>query len=166
MEKIIEFLINPNSTQNIYNLMAIIGFFLSAMLSLRLFIQSRKNVHIEIIDCQRINGYLQLFVYIQNKSSMPLYVSSIQVIATPNNKPCHLMPKPLENATNKNLITTAFPINFTASEGRNLVLEFPDCSDIELGLDTLVDFQVCSNRGALIVSSIPLRMDRYLRTKL
>ena len=59
----------PITTQDIYNILGITGFILSAILSVRAFIKSRESYTIFVIDYEKRAGVLQLLIAISNNSS-------------------------------------------------------------------------------------------------
>lgn len=161
MDFLIKFLSDSSFTQNIYNVMAIIGFFISIFLAANKLLNRRKRISVKIFDCRRYNGDFQITSYVQNKSNSPICISSIELINKGNHYPCYLLSKKIAGSK-IDIKTTEFPINFTPLEGRNLVLEFPRCQDIELTPDSKVDLQIFSNRGRITVSSIQLNQSYYL----
>ena len=139
-------IVSSNLTQNIYNLMAILGFFFSGIIAIKGCMTSRKNIKIKVIDSTRINSYFQIFVYLQNQSRLPICISSLELKNKTGNKSCPLFPKRIYGSSDEHMVTPQFPINLMAWEGRNLVLQFPHCADIELSLDKTIALQVYSNR--------------------
>lgn len=160
-------------TQNIYNLMAIIGFILSGYLTIKSYLKSKINITMKVLDYREYMRNLQFIVYLQNNSSMPICISSIMLDITPfcSDKPkepdehcyssCVLLPKKLEGTKGKILVNSSFPVNLVGWEGRILILEFPShcrANQYHCGDE---NFTVFTNRGTVNINTFVCESQKY-----
>ncbi len=158
LESVQQLFFNFDLVQNIYNVMAILGFCASAFLCVRVYINSRKNIAIKVVDYNKHDHVVQFFLCIQNNSDKPLCIDSIEI---PNGVQCELIPKKI---TDK-LSTPMFPLNLSGHQGSFYFLEFLYCADIELAPGKTIVFLVHTNRGQIETSLTLGNISYYLHTR-
>ena len=133
------------TSQDIYNILGILGFLLSASMAILTFLRSQENYSIDVIDyANRHSDIVQFLVIITNKSSSPLTISSITYEGTV----CELEPKKIRGKYQQFgfVSTPFFPICLDPHCSRYIYLEFLDMPYIPLSRGTTVNFQIQSTR--------------------
>ena len=65
--------LSPNFSQDIYNLLGIAGFLLSAILFLSQLVTHRRNISLKIYDYKKIATIVQIFKYPEQFFCEPMY---------------------------------------------------------------------------------------------
>lgn len=161
-----------SNQQSITFLIAVIGFLISITLSLHRFFLYRKNFSLSVIDyAQKPSSEWKthLFILIHNKSSQPLFISSIKLQCTSQGKlfwrECGLMPQLVRETAAYTAKTAAFPITVPPLGMCSEFLEFQYSGDRVLGLDIPVSFQIQTNRGMVVKSALLSSRAHYLHTR-
>lgn len=142
--------------------LALISSVLSIFSTLHILISSRKNISIEIFDYTKVYKTVQFFMYVQNKSHLPICISCISIIYDDKKYPCELIPKKIRGTGEDLIRTPQFPLNLTPQYGIHSFFEFVNSPDIELTLGKNVDFLIYTNRGVLKKSVVLPEKSHYL----
>lgn len=153
------------SSQDIYNLLGIAGFILSAILWLAIAFKSRRNIKLEIKDYNRLFGrVVQLFIFVQNASSSPICITAFELKGKTASCTCELIPKPIRGKNESLIKTPFFPINLNGHQGYSCFLEFLDFQDTELVPGKTIVLSVHTNRGVVTRSLILSCKSHYLHS--
>ena len=152
--------------ENITLLIAIIGAIGSISSWIYMAVANRKNVSFEIVDyASHFKEIKQLFVFLQNKSSIPIVITSIQFRLGNRQYPCELIPKKILEKADRVYSTPMFPINLSPHYGESFFLEFINCQDILLAPENTVYFVIYTNRGVINKSLTLGETSHYLHKK-
>ena len=133
------------TSQDIYNILGILGFLLSASMAIFAFLRSRENYSVDVIDyANRHSDIVQFLIIITNKSSSPLAISSI----TYEGAICEIEPKKIRGEYQHFgfASTAAFPVCIDSHGCTYVYLEFLDVPYIPLSRGTAANFQIQSTR--------------------
>lgn len=154
--------VNIWSRDDITFYLALISSVLSIFSTLHILISSRKNISIEIFDYTKVYKTVQFFMYVQNKSHLPICISCISIIYDDKKYPCELIPKKIRGTGEELIRTPQFPLNLTPQHGIHSFFEFVNSPDIELTPGKNVDFLIYTNRGVLKKSITLPEKSHYL----
>ena len=130
---------SPN-IQDIYNILSIIGFILSAGITIHTWRKSRECYHISVIDYEVHHSVFQLLIAISNCSSNPLVIHTISC----GGIDCELEPKPIRGKPGSFGFeaTPRFPLCIEAYGCHYAYLEFVDPPRTPLDRGTTVSFEI------------------------
>ena len=157
--------LSPNFSQDIYNLLGIAGFLLSAILFLSQLVTHRSNISLKIYDYKKIATIVQIFINIQNNSSASLCIHSFSIINGSKIYLCELIPKKIRGHEETLCLTPMFPLNLAPYQGYQCFLEFLFCEDIQLGPGKTLALKIHTNRGVIDKSVILGNISHYLHTR-
>lgn len=138
------------SKEHITFLIAVAGFFMSALSWLKEFWQKRNAIDLVIIDyANPKRSIVQFYLQFQNKSSMPASVSMIEVESKGNDYSCELEPKLIKETRSVRILTPQFPLSLPPMAFYSCYLEFLGVPNTQLGPGTVVSFRIHTSRGIL-----------------
>ena len=99
-----------DNTQLLINVLSIMAFVMSAVLSVSKFLSERKNINVIIHDYSQPLGTVQFFIHFQNMASSNISIHSVSIIENSHEYPCELIPKKIREFDSEMLKSTEFPI--------------------------------------------------------
>lgn len=165
MESLLFFkILRSVASQDIYNILGILGFLLSASMAILALLRSREDYSIDVIDyANRNTDIVQFLIIITNKSSSPLAISSITYEGTV----CELEPKKIRGEYQHFgfVSTPFFPVCIDPHSCRYIYLEFLDMPYIPLSRGTTVNFQIQSTRKLAHKTVLLGEISHYLHSR-
>lgn len=151
------------SKENVTFLIAVAGFFMSALTLLKEFWGRRNSLELTIIDYKTYRtGIAQFYIQIQNKSSLPASVSKIVFEFRENWYTCELEPKLIKKTPAVCIKTPCFPVTVPPTAFFACYLEFLGVPNMQLSPGTVVSFQIYTSRGILKKSITLSSAEHYL----
>ncbi len=153
---------SPN-IQDIYNILSIIGFILSAGITIHTWRKSRECYHISVIDYEVHHSVFQLLIAISNCSSNPLVIHTISC----GGIDCELEPKPIRGKPGSFGFeaTPRFPLCIEAYGCHYAYLEFVDYPHTSPTPGTNLTLEIHSTRKQVQKTLLLGDKSHYLHTR-
>lgn len=153
---------SPN-IQDIYNVLSIIGFILSAVITIYTWQKSRECYQISVIDYEVRHSVLQLLITVSNRSSNPLVIHTISCDGTD----CELEPKPIRGKPDSFgfAATPRFPLCIEAHGCQYAYLEFVDYPHTSPTPGTNLTLEIHSTRKQVRKTLLLGDKSHYLHTR-
>jgi len=152
--------------QLIFNILSILGFIMSGILTAVQIFSKRKNINVFVCDYAKRTSVVQLFTFIQNNSKAGITINSFSIIENDKQLQCELIPKTIYKKDTKFIMSPMFPINLAPNQGYSCFLEFLFCEEIQLYPDKILHLRIHTNLGTIDKSLILGSTSHYLHKKI
>lgn len=153
------------SKENITFILALIGSIGTVAGGIYSFWCSRVRLEMKIVDFVQHGDIVQLFVEIQNQSSLPICISSISIVEASRKYRCELLQKKIRSSGDLLYRTPLFPLNIPPRTGVLYYFEFLDAPDMLLIPGKSLALSFDTNRRKIERSLVLPQAAHYLRSK-
>ena len=157
--------VNLITRENITFLLACIGSLGTLTTGLLAFLRGRKNLSIEIIDYSEYKKHIvTLYLFLENRSSNPLCISSICLKSGEHFVYCELLEMKIISMAGSDILylSPRFPLNLSPHVGYPYFIQFLECQDIALTPGKTIFLEFHTNRGVISKSLLLPDPARYL----
>lgn len=150
-------------------LIAVAGFFMSAITWVREWLHRRNNLALSIIDYgiykNKTGGIIQFFLIIQNKSSLPVAIAKISIQLDEEWYDCKLEPTLIKEISGHLVYTPRFPLILGPYASAVEYFEFLTNECIPLAPGRKIVFRIHTSRGNITLSSESGKQAHYLHNE-
>ena len=157
-----ESLLSILTRENITLALAVLGFMGTLISAICALWNRRRKISVDVRDYAYRQNLIQLLVFLENQSSLPLIISSVEIKIGEGKKECELLPKKITKRDEILYRSPMFPINLPAHVGASYFFVFLDSPDIGLAPGKNLFLVIHTNRGEINKTVSCGHMGHYL----